>query len=339
MLTLIGLILLLILTILLSAMLAALSSVSTPFVRYWARNGDPIATNVYVLKARGQAVVVLLELTRALSLTGAVILLSMLLWPVLAWLVASLVLMLALLMLPQVYLKPTGMRLLSWGSPAIMKITSLLAPVTKPFGHWLDANVANEPPMALTREELSRLLESTQPDDTDLSGDELRLLKHALNFGDKTVRTVMTPRRIIAGLSGDEVLSPAVLDELHQSGHSRFPVFDSNETDVRGILYVHDLIDLRDNATVADVMRKQVYYVNEERELDHVLQAFLRTKHHLFIVTNSFAEITGLITIEDVLEQVIGRSIVDEFDEYQDLRAVAARQAKDAVKQHKESHL
>lgn len=324
-------------TILVTAMLAALHSVSSPFVRFWARSGDPIAAKVYVLKARGQEVVVLLEFIRALCLTGAVILLASTINDFFAWLLASIVLVLSLLLLPQIYLKPLGMRLLAGGSGAIMHVTTWLKPVTTPLGRWLDHTVENEPPMTLTKEELTRLIEATQPDDTDLTGDELQLLKHALNYGDLNVRTVMTPRRVMAAVKAEEVLSPAVLDELHKSGHSRFPVFgEDDDNNVIGILYIRDLIELKANARVQDAMRTNVFYVNEERELDHVLKAFLRTKHHLFIVTNSFAEITGLITIEDVLERVIGRQIVDEFDEYHDLRAVATKQAKEAVKQNKQ---
>ena len=80
-------------------------------------------------------------------------------------------------------------------------------------------------------------------------------------------------------------------------------------------------------------MKKAVYYVNEEKQLDHALQAFLKTKHHLFIVVNGFEEIVGILTIEDVLEEVLGKEIVDEFDQYEDLRAVAALQAKKDTKQ------
>jgi CBS domain containing-hemolysin-like protein len=321
-----------VLSLLFAAMLAAWHSVTPSFVRFWARTGDSIAGRLYPLKARGMSVVVLLELLRALSLTGAVILLARELHPFIAWLAASSALVLVSLLLPQVYLKPAGMRLLASLSGAIKTVDTYLAPVTRTLGTWLDRNVANEPPMALTKTEMTRLIDSTHPDDTDLTTDELRLLKHALNFGDKSVRAVMTPKRVMVTVKHDEVLSPALLDELHKSGHSRFPVTGDDGNEIIGILYVRDLIDLHDNTHVSGAMRKTVYYVHEERELDHVLQAFLRTKHHLFIVTNVFAEVTGLITIEDVLEQVIGKSIMDEFDEYHDLRAVAAKQAKEAIK-------
>jgi Mg2+/Co2+ transporter CorB len=74
-------------------------------------------------------------------------------------------------------------------------------------------------------------------------------------------------------------------------------------------------------------MRVDVYYINEQATLDHALNAFLKTKHHLFIVVNEFEDVVGVLSVEDVLEQIIGQQIQDEFDQYDDLRAVAAKHA------------
>jgi CBS domain containing-hemolysin-like protein len=75
--------------------------------------------------------------------------------------------------------------------------------------------------------------------------------------------------------------------------------------------------------------------VHEDFTLYQALQAFLKTKHHLFLVVNSFEELVGILTIEDVLEQMIGKPIVDEFDRYDDLRAVAAAAAHKDHTEHK----
>jgi CBS domain containing-hemolysin-like protein len=85
---------------------------------------------------------------------------------------------------------------------------------------------------------------------------------------------------------------------------------------------------MRLTGKVKDIMKRQVFYVHEEFNLDKVFHAFLKTKHHLFIVVNKFEEIVGILTIEDVLEQIIGSQIVDEFDQYEDLKQVANNLAK-----------
>jgi CBS domain containing-hemolysin-like protein len=101
---------------------------------------------------------------------------------------------------------------------------------------------------------------------------------------------------------------------------------ENNERFV-GTLFLHDLVGLKKSGVVSQVMRQEVYYMHEEEQLAHALHAFLKTNHHLFVVVNTFEEFVGVVSIEDVLEQILGRQIVDEFDQYADLRAVARSMA------------
>jgi CBS domain containing-hemolysin-like protein len=133
-------------------------------------------------------------------------------------------------------------------------------------------------------------------------------------------------------VAASETVGPILMDELSKSGHSRFPVYDEKRDNIVGILYLHDLVGAKQAGRVDDIMSKRLRYVHEDFTLYQTLQAFLHTKQHLFLVVNSFEELVGIITIEDVLEQMIGRPIVDEFDKYDDLRAVAAAAA------HKDHH-
>jgi CBS domain containing-hemolysin-like protein len=138
----------------------------------------------------------------------------------------------------------------------------------------------------------------------------------------------MTPRGVIDSISKKELLGPLVLDDLHKTGHSRFPVIDGDIDHVVGMLHIQDLLILdakqRSN-TVEKVMEPRVFYVREDQTLEHALTAFLRTRHHLFVVVNEFRETVGVLSLEDVIEVLLGRKIVDEFDAHDDLRAVAAR--------------
>lgn len=163
-----------------------------------------------------------------------------------------------------------------------------------------------------------------------LTESERYLLEHALKFENRLVSEIMTPRSVIETVESKEVLGPIVLDRLHKSGHSRFPVVKKDIDNVVGLLYVHDLFSLAkssEKSTASKLMDPKVFYINENQPLPSALAGFLRVKHHLFIVVNEFEETTGVITIEDVLEALIGRKIVDEFDQYDDLRAVAKRAA------------
>lgn len=164
-----------------------------------------------------------------------------------------------------------------------------------------------------------------------LTKDERSLIIAALDFKDQRVETVMTPRNVMTTIAKDEFLGPLVLDELHSSGHSRLPVVGEDIDHIVGILHVRDLLSLNDkqSETAATVMEKKVFYIHRDDTLDHALAAFLKTRHHLFIVINDQRETVGLLSLEDVIETLIGRKIVDEDDNHADLRAVALSKGKD----------
>lgn len=322
------------LSVLLTAMSLALRSLSLSHLRYWARKGDTVSKKLYPLKARGSAVLLTIELLRSLAVSGSLILMGSLLWGVAAWLVGAAVLFLAFIVLSELYLRSVGTWLLAWMAPVLLNLPQALKFIMLPLGRVFDRFLA-ELPVTLTRNELSHMINSVQVSDTDLSADELRIVRHALAFGEKSVHDIMTPRSVIKSVRDDDVLSPVLLDELHKSGHSRFPVFIANGEAATGILYIKDLLDVKSHTRVSELMHKPVHYVNEDRELDHVLQAFIKTKQHMFLVVNSFAEITGLVTIEDIIEQVLGKPIIDEFDRYDSMREVAEARAKSVKKQVK----
>ncbi|HUB93267.1 MAG TPA: CBS domain-containing protein [Verrucomicrobiae bacterium] len=171
--------------------------------------------------------------------------------------------------------------------------------------------------------------------DSRIPDSEIELLQHALTFGDRLITDVLVPMRSVKMVAVDDAIGPVLMDELAKSGHSRFPVYDNQASDIVGLLYLHDLVGAKHAGTVADVMSRKLTYVHENFTLYQALQAFLKTKRHLFLVVNSFEELVGILTIEDVLEQVIGKPIMDEFDKYDDMRAVAAVAAKREHAAHK----
>ena len=187
--------------------------------------------------------------------------------------------------------------------------------------------VHEAPSRLRSREDLAEIIERS----SDVVGEKERaLLVSALAFPEKTVGSVMTPRTVIDFIKQGEFLGPLVLDELHALGHSRLPVIAEDLDHVVGILHLRDLLslDVKRSVTVEKAMEKKVFYIREDDTLEHALSAFIRTRHHLFIVINKNRETVGLLTLEDVMETIIGRKIVDEDDIHADLRAVAEQEGK-----------
>lgn len=172
------------------------------------------------------------------------------------------------------------------------------------------------------------LVETLKRSPTILSKSEARLVDGALSFSAKTVKDIMTPRSVIDSISHEELLGPVTLSELHKTGHSRFPVIDGDMDHVVGVLYVRDLLAVdgtKNSQKVSEVMDRTVCFIHEDQTLDQALAAFLKTQKLLFVVVNEFRETVGLLSLEDIIEELLGQKINDEFEKHSDLRAVAAR--------------
>jgi CBS domain containing-hemolysin-like protein len=161
-----------------------------------------------------------------------------------------------------------------------------------------------------------------------LNKEERHRIISGLHFEERPVKEIMTPRGMIDNVSKKELLGPLVLDDLHKTGHSRFPVIDGDIDHIVGMLYIQNLLVInsgKGSTSVEKTMEPRVFYIHEDQSLAHALAAFIRTRHHLFIVINEFRETVGVISLEDVMEAFLGHKIVDEFDAHEDLRVVAAR--------------
>lgn len=195
---------------------------------------------------------------------------------------------------------------------------------------WLRSVVPSDTePRLGSKDELRHLVDASSH---ILSRDERTRIVSGLAFDYKTVEQIMTPKSVVETIRQGEILGPLVLDDLHKTGHSRFPVIDGDIDHVVGILHLRDVLTLDTNrkhtAKVETAMDKRVHYIRQDHTLPQALAAFLSTHHHMFIVINEFRETVGILTLEDVLESLIGRRIIDEFDAHDDMRAVAERNAR-----------
>ena len=146
--------------------------------------------------------------------------------------------------------------------------------------------------------------------------DALAMIEGALSVGDMQVREIMVPRAQMVVIEGDRVPEEFV-GAVVESGHSRFPVIGDNRDEVEGILFAKDLLtyfarDRNDRFDLADAMRPAVF-IPESKRLDVLLREFKSSRNHMAIVVDEFGGVSGLVTIEDVLEQIVGE-IDDEHD-------------------------
>lgn len=305
-----------------------------------AARHEPLAEVLWQAVAYGAALRLLLWTTTIVCTAVVLVLLSHVVTLVIAIIAVALLLGYTFVWLPNTRLTSIGGRLTVWLTPAIVW---LLGHSIRLFG-WLQKlawhYVVHGHTGLFEREDLVQLLdEQKKQPDNRISQEDLAMAQSVLVFGTKVVRDVLTPRRVVKAVAEDASIGPVVMDELHQSGFSRFPVYSGNKENIVGVLYMHDLVRAKGSGAVSKYMHDQVCYVHEDQPLGEALDAMLKTHQQLFVVVNSFEEYVGIITIEDILEEIIGMQIVDEFDQYEDLRAVAARMAAHDHQQHEKEQV
>jgi gliding motility-associated protein GldE len=161
-------------------------------------------------------------------------------------------------------------------------------------------------------DKLSQALELTG--DQETTSDEQRILEGIVNFGNTDTREVMCPRMDMFALSY-ELTIEEILPIILEQGFSRIPVFQEKKDNIKGILYTKDLLPNLDKPNFAwqDVLKPPIY-VPENKKLDDLLKEFQKKKIHLAIVVDEYGGTSGLITLEDIMEEIVG-DISDEFDE------------------------
>ncbi len=157
--------------------------------------------------------------------------------------------------------------------------------------------------------------------------DEKEMIHRVFLLNDLTVKDVMTPRTIVTAFEGNKKLSD-LKDSVLNLTHSRIPVYKKNLDNVVGICHQRDLLIAlslkKTNKNIVSFTNKKVTIVYENQKIDELIPIFRKTRCHLAIVKDDFNGTSGVITLEDVLEQLIG-SVIDETDETANLREMAKR--------------
>ena len=163
----------------------------------------------------------------------------------------------------------------------------------------------------VSREELKALLQ-LEPGEADVTATEVEMVEKIFDLGETTVREILVPLVDVAMLP--RTATPADAVRLVETrGFSRLPIYDQRETNMVGLVTAMDLLSRGAEARTVDELRRDPYYVPETKRIDDLLREMQRARTHLVIVVDEYGGATGIVTLEDVLEQIVG-AIEDEHD-------------------------
>jgi len=216
--------------------------------------------------------------------------------------------------LPKVYANRNQKEFSLFIVSPISVLNTLLTPLSAPMRHstiFLQERLGRQK-SNLSVDHLSQALELASEGDT--TKEEQKILEGIVSFGNTDTKQVMRPRIDIFALN-EEMKFLEILDEIQKNGYSRIPVFSESVDNVLGVLYIKDLLPYLDRKNFAWMsLVREPYFVPENKKLDDLLLEFQEKKIHLAVVVDEYGGTSGIVTLEDIIEEIVG-DISDEFDD------------------------
>ncbi len=216
--------------------------------------------------------------------------------------------------LPKLVANSNNLRWVKWSVSGVKALMTIFSPISALLvsSSGIVKRVVTKKEHDVTPEELSQALEITDVK----AGDEKEMLEGILKFGDTTAAEVMTPRVDMTCLDVADSFED-VMKVVIESGYSRLPVCDGSQDNITGVLYSRDLLPYIGKDDPGFDWRKllrEPYFVPESRMIDDLLEDFRRRRIHMAVVIDEFGGTQGIVTMEDVLEEIVG-DINDEYDD------------------------
>ena len=201
-------------------------------------------------------------------------------------------------------------------TPIINALVFLLTPLTFIFNLWqkLIAKICRvKDEQGMTEEELISIIEEAE-EDGGIDKEESELIKSAIEFNDLEVGDIFTPRIDITAVRSD-ITKEDMAKLFNESGYSRIPIYDNELDDMRGIVYYKDFFttSFKTNVPIEDIV-KPVMYVTKTQKISDLLKELQEKQMHFAVVTDEYGSVAGIVTLEDILEEIVGE-IWDEHDE------------------------
>ncbi len=296
--------------------------------------GDKEAKKVYSVRKNGNLLLSTLLLGNVAVNSTLAIFLGNIASGIIAGLVATGLIVVFGEIIPQAIFIRYAMRIGSKTSWLVKFFIFILYPFCWPISLILDKILSKEMPIVYSKKELIKIVEENEDSPkSDIDADEERIVKGALSYSNKTAEQIMTPRTVVFALEIDTVLNKTLLNKIKKQEFTRIPIYQDSIDNAIGVLYIKDLINIKPNTKIASVYHKEkVLTVPEQIKLDKLMNMFIKSKIHMAFVKDQYHGLEGIVTLEDIIEEILRQEIVDETDKVFDLQKKAKSLPKNSKK-------
>ena len=288
-------------------------------LRRKAAHGDKQALAIYPLRARGNLLLTTLLLGNVTVNTILSVYLGSLISGVFASILATGLIFLFGEIGPQALFSRHALAFCSRLAPLTRVLLVLLYPIAFPVAYTLDKLLGHATPAMFSHGEIMQIVsEHEDSEHSTIDADEKRIVHGALQFSHRRVREVMTPLEDVVMFDENQKLNHLFFTKVGAAGYSRFPIYSGNKTNIVGILFAKDLLTEDEDIAIKqteEAFETNIMRIKASTTLDTVLTQMLKRKQHLAIVEKESGEITGVLALEDIIEEIIQVEIEDEDDD------------------------
>lgn len=283
-----------------------------------AKLGNKEAIAVYPIRKHGNLLLTTLLLGNVGVNTALSVYLGSLVSGAVAGVSATIMIFLFGEIIPQAAVSRHALWFGSRVAPLVKVIMFVMLPVTYPISYALDKMLGKEMPTFYSKIELMQIVSDLEESEhSDVDADEERIIHGALLFSHTNVRDIMTPKERVVVFEKNQRISEQFIEDVSGSGFSRYPVYSGNTDNIVGILYSRDLISEEQDTSLGETIEaydENFLKVRPDEKLDIVLGRMLKQKKHMGIVLTRKNQFLGVVTLEDIIEEIIQTEIEDEGD-------------------------
>ena len=280
--------------------------------------GDPQALAIYPLRIRGNLLLTTLLLGNVTVNTMLSVYLGSAVSGVFAGILATALIFIFGEIGPQALFSRHALQYGSALAPLMKVVIIIFYPIAFPVSFILDKLLGHATPAMYSRHEIMQIIsEHEESEHSPIDADEERIVHGALQFSHRQVREVMTPIDKVAMFDENQKLTNVFFEEVSEQGYSRFPIYSGNKTNIVGVLFAKDLLTEDEDISIRqteDAFETDIMRIKGSAYLDTVLARMLKKKQHIAIVEKNSGEAIGVLSLEDIIEEIIQSEIEDEED-------------------------